>query len=287
MWLFLCLLTAFFTSLSDIFGRKIMDKVDVYIVAWGWPFFSLPFLYVFLLAEKQAAVKPFFWVALAASGLILSYSSVLYLKAIKASDLSVTMPMLTFTPLFMLITSPLILGEFPRPLGLLGILLIVTGAYLLNFQDRRQGIFAPFKSLIKEKGPRYMLIVALLFSVGANIDKVGVQNSSPLQWVAAVNSLTAVVLMFIMFRKTRDVGGQVKAGWRFLVLMGLCSAVAYVLQMQALQLTLVPYVIAVKRMSVFMTALFGFWILKEKGIKERLSGAFLMIAGVFMISFFQ
>jgi len=50
-------------------------------------------------------------------------------------------------------------------------------------------------------------------------------------------------------------------------------------------MTKVPYVIAIKRTSVIMTSLVGFFLLKEKGIKERLVGISLMVVGVFLIAF--
>ncbi len=59
-------------------------------------------------------------------------SSTLELKALKTGNLSEVFPLISLSPLFMLITSPLIGGEFPRLITIPGILLIVVGAYLLN-----------------------------------------------------------------------------------------------------------------------------------------------------------
>lgn len=287
MWLFLALLTAFFTSLQDVFGKMAVKKVDVYVVAWAWMFFSLPILYGSLLFQGIPPIELPFWGALLVSTVILIFASILYFAAIKASDLSVTIPMMAFTPLFLLITSPLILKEFPGPWGILGIVLVVSGSYTLHFRERNKGYFEPFKCLIREKGPRYMLLVAILYSIGANMDKIGVRNSSPLMWLAMLNSLLAAALWVIMLRRTRNIMQQIKSVWPFLVAIGLCNAVGLIFQMTAIQMTLVPYLIAVKRTSVFMTSLFGFFLFKEKGIRERLIGVVLMVLGVFVISFFQ
>ena len=54
--------------------------------------------------------------------------------------------------------------------------------------------------------------------------------------------------------------------------------------MMAINLTLVAYVIAIKRTSAIMSSLFGFWLFKEKGIKERLLGVVLMVLGVILIT---
>lgn len=57
-----------------------------------------------------------------------------------------------------------------------------------------------------------------------------------------------------------------------------------VCQMYALTMAIVPYVIAVKRLSAVFGVLLGAWIFKERGLSERLFGASLMVAGVFFIA---
>jgi len=54
--------------------------------------------------------------------------------------------------------------------------------------------------------------------------------------------------------------------------------------MKAISLTLVAYVIAIKRTSVIISVIFGHSIFKEKGIKERLLGAIIMVIGVLFIT---
>ncbi|MBU4332880.1 MAG: EamA family transporter, partial [Candidatus Omnitrophica bacterium] len=139
MWVILALITAIFTSLKDIFGRKIIKKVDPEIAALGWLLFTLPFMYVMLFIEGRPQVDYMFWIYVGSVTIILTIASICFFKALKVSDMSISMPMLTFTPVFLLITSPIMLGEFPQAIGLLGILLIVAGAYVINFSDRKIG----------------------------------------------------------------------------------------------------------------------------------------------------
>jgi len=287
MWILLVLLTAFFTSLQNVFSKKIIDRVDPYVVAWAWFFFSLPLLAIGLLVTGIPPLGPLFWKTLVVASVLLIFASIFYFRAIKYSDLSIAVPMLAFTPLFLLITSPFILNEFPSFMGIFGVILIVTGSYILHLKERHKGFWEPFKSLVKERGSRYMLMVAVIFSISANLDKVGVVHSSPLMWLFTLNFVLAIALWGIMLKRTTAIGRQIKSGWPFLVAVGLCNGMALIFQMAAIEMTLVPYLIAVKRTSVFMTSLFGFFLFKEKGMRERLIGVVLMILGVFMISFFQ
>ena len=285
MWVALAFITAVGTSLQDIFGRKALDRTDFYIVAWAWTACTLPFLAVALFIDGFPQILPSFWPAVLASTIILSISSLLFFRAIQIADLSLTVPMLAFTPMLLLISSPLMLGEFPQPLGVVGILLIVLGSYVLNFAQRHHGFFEPFYYLLKNRGPRMMLTVAVLFSIGANVDKIGMLNSSPIMWVFSINFFVTIVLSVIVGIKVRMPVAAFKSAWKFLLLMGLVTSIALITQMYALRLTIVPYVIAIKRTSVVMTALIGLFILKEQSFKERLTGVILMVAGVFIISF--
>ena len=244
-------------------------------------------MYLGLLKTGIPVLGPAFGNALAVTAAVLTFASVLYFKAIKYADLSLAIPMMAFTPMFLLISSPLILGELPGGMSVVGIVLSVGGSYILHFRDRSIGCFEPFKSLIREKGPRYMLCVAAIYSISANMDKIGVMNSSPLMWIASVNSLLALTFGLIVIRRNLKFLEQIKTVWPFLILIGLCNAAAAIFQMTAVKMTLVPYLIAVKRTSIVMSSLFGFIFFKEKGIRERLAGVALMVAGVFMIYFYK
>src|SRR3989338_4529525 len=151
VWLLFAFLTAFFESLKDVFSKKSLENCDEYVVAWSLRFFALLFLIpllFFIEIPSWQSLGLQFWVALFIAGFLNVIATILYMRAIKSSDLSITVPMVTFTPLFLLITSPLIVGEFPNSMGLIGVLLIVVGSYMLNIKQRHQGYFAPFKVLI-------------------------------------------------------------------------------------------------------------------------------------------
>ena len=48
-------------------------------------------------------------------------------------------------------------------------------------------------------------------------------------------------------------------------------------------LTIVPYALAVKRMSIMFTSIFGFIIFKENNIKKKSLAIAIMLVGVLMI----
>ena len=285
MWLFLALLTAIFTSVQDVLSKRALTRVNGYIVCWGWWFFSLPFLFIYLMIDGIPLLDRTFWLCVATDTFLLVAGALCYIKALKSSDLSLSVPMLSFSPLLLLFTSRIMLNEVPGPMGIVGVLFIVAGSYLLFLKRWSDGIFAPLKSLLHNKGSRYMLAVVVLFSIGGNLDKIGVVHSSPIMWIFVLNSTSSIVLYLVMRFRAKNVPMEVKQHWKLLLVIGFFNALAYLLQMYAITLTLVPYLIAVKRMSVLFTSLYGFIILKER-LEKRLIGIVLMIIGVFLMSFF-
>lgn len=282
-WVVFAALTALCESAKDVLGKRGLSKGDEYLVAWAWRFFALPFLLPLLFFIDIPTLRPAFWWALLVSGGLNVATSVLYIKALKASDLSLTVPMVAFTPLFLLLTSPLILGEVPGAAGLFGVLLIVFGSYLLPAGRRGRGLLAPFRALFTERGPRLMLLVALVWSVTANVDKIGLRASSPLFWSIAVNTFIAGALLPLglpRFRRSRRAAG----GLGDLYALGLAGALTYICQMTAINLTLVPYVIAIKRTSTVLSVLWGGLLFRERGMRQRLLGAAIMLAGVLFIT---
>ena len=283
MWFSLSLLTAVLVSCSDVLRKKATLKADIYVIVFSWSFFALIFFLLLVKVEPFPVIGPHFWPALIASITVNITTYLLYVKALKNGDLSLTMPMLAFTPLLLLITSPIIVGEFPGPLGLVGIFLIVAGSYFLNIKERSKGYIEPFRAMLRHKGSRLMLTVAIIFSIGANVDKVGILNSSPIYWLIFVTGPCTVFFFFLMIKKSPRWLTQINTNIWFLLIMGICDGVAGLAQTYAVKLAMVPYVIAIKRTSVVWTSLGGFILFKEKGMRERMWAIVIMIMGVLLI----
>jgi drug/metabolite transporter (DMT)-like permease len=282
-WLGFAFLTAFFESGKDVFGKKSLERSDEYVVAGAWRVFALPFLLPLLLVIDIPPLEAGFWWALLVSGGINVVTAILYMRAIRLSDLSITVPMVSFTPLFLLLTSPLLLGESPEPAGIVGIVLIVLGSYLLNLHKRDQGFWTPFRALLSEPGPRLMLLVALLWSITANVDKIGLRHSSPVLWAIAVNIAIACGLApVILYRRAIGLG-RIRGNLVLLLAIGFCGAMTSLSQMTAISLTLVPHVIAIKRTSTLLSVVWGHFLFGESGVRKRLAGSAVMLAGVLLI----
>lgn len=283
MWFLPAFATALFQALLDISAKQVKE-VSGLVLCWAYCYGTSLLLLPGLLYFGIPEIHPQFWPALAANGVLNGTAFTLYFTAIQSSDLSLTVPMQTFTPMFMLLTSPLLVHEFPGTWGIAGIFLIVTGSYLLNLREWSKGLFAPFRALLREPGPRLMLLVAVIWSFSGNIDKIGIENSSKLFWLVTQFGLIGILLTFVVaFREGRKAFRIFRAGYAPW-LVAVFQASGAVCQMTALTMTIVPYVISIKRLSVIFGVILGSLLFKEPGLKARLPAAALMCAGVFLIT---
>ena len=207
----------------------------------------------------------------------------LYIKAIRESQLSLVAPIISFTPVFLVATSFLIIGELPSLSGLAGILLVASGAYILNFKTLRHGIFDPITSIFREKSSLYMLIVAFLFSITSTLSKITVQKSSAVFSSSAYLLAMSMSFFAISFFKSRSKMPQLKTHAGELAPIGLFYGSMAIFHNMAITLTLVPYMMSIKRTSSIFSVFYGHFWFKEHNMKNRMAGALVMLIGAILI----
>lgn len=285
IWVLYSLLSAFSWATADVFTKKI-SKVDDYILMLARFLFATPFVLLLLFFIEIPKLDNIFWFVLSLAIPIEVLAWILYIKAIRISPLSLVTPFLTLTPLFLVFTSFVILEEIPTPIGFFGISLVVIGAYTLNLKEYKRGILEPFKAIFKKKGCIYMVIVAFLFSITANLGKILVLKSSPLFFSAIYSPLLVMPFLITAYFTSREKITQLKSNFRNLFPIGLFFALMAIFHNLAIQLVIVPYMISIKRTSSIFSVLYGCFIFKEKNIKERLAGALIMVIGAALIILF-
>ncbi|HZX48451.1 MAG TPA: EamA family transporter [Nitrospirota bacterium] len=283
-WVFYALITALSIATADAISKKALIKSNEYVIAWVRQGYSLPFLVIAFFFIDIPPLDSTFWLTLLIAIPLDVTAIILYIKAIRISPLSLTIPFIALSPVFVIITAFVILGELPDISGLIGILLIVTGAYLLNVRATRHGVLGPIMAIRREKGSVLMIIVAGIFSLTSTLGKVAVMHSSPLFFGAFYPFILTGIFTVIAGLKGQ-LSGVITRPWIFLGI-GFCMAVMMLTHYVAISLTDVAYMISVKRCSLLFSVIYGWLLFREISISERFIGAVLMIAGVVAITLF-
>jgi drug/metabolite transporter (DMT)-like permease len=281
-WWTFALSGALLTAVYYLLVKHSLRRVDLFILGGG-VFLSTSFLLTAVsLIRGIPDLETPFYSSVAATVLLNIAASFLYLKSLKTTDLSLSLPMISMTPVFLILTSFLLLGELPSPSGSAGIAMIVAGSYVLNTTPGNR-VWDPFRCLVKNPGIRRMLAVAFLYSLSANFDKLAVLHSDPYFSSAAVYLLLGIFFLAAARLRHPDLLSACRRDLPFFLLAGAVQASAAVAINLAFTLQIVPYVIAVKRLSIFFGVLGGGLFLGEPDLLRRGLGALIMLAGVAMI----
>lgn len=282
-WVPIAMVTAIGFASAGSYAKALSNRTHVYVVTWAFIALSAPWTALVLMRQGMPPVGDEFLRAALISVAVNMVGTTLHVKALTLSPLSLTMPFLAFTPLFMLLPSWVVLGERPSAAGLAGIVLIVSGGYAMHVDKIRGGVLAPLKAIASEKGSLLMLVVAAIWSISAVFDKVATVASSPSYYTTFFSLAFALAyapfLVLGMRKRAPD-----PATWPRLAFLGLITAVMILSQFTALEMTVASYVIAIKRAGMVLAVVFGHLFFREKHLRERLAGALLMTAGVILLS---
>ncbi len=267
-------------ALADFFTKKYAADIATSVLAAARIIYAIPILWLFVYIDGIPVIQPEIIKVYIISLPLECLAIILYLRAIQISPLSEVIPFLSFTPVFLLVTSPLILNEYTPLNGIPGILLIVFGGYAIHLHTARKGIAQPFKMIIREKGSAIMLFVAFLYSISSNYGKLGVIYSS----VAFHGALFYTLVGIMRFGYISYKGSAGLLLNKRLVIIGLCMAVMLTTHLIAIKNIYVSYMIALKRTSLLFSIILGVLFLKEKKLLQKIVGGLCMLLGIALLT---
>ncbi|MCB1859114.1 MAG: DMT family transporter [Gammaproteobacteria bacterium] len=241
-----------------------------------------------VLTQPIPDLPPSFWAWLGASVPLEILATFLYMFAIRDHSLAATLPYLAFTPVFVLLTGYLLLGETLSGRGVTGILLVVTGAWLLNFNvikiRRLGGILEPFLMVFRNRGSLAMLGAALLYGITSVTTKGAMQFMPPVLFGPFYMLVVGLLLLPLLgLASPRALSGVWRKPWAVLAVSGL-TGLMLIAHFTAITQIEVAYMISVKRTSLLFGILYGALIFRESGLGRHLLAGGVMVAGVLVIA---
>lgn len=285
-WFILSLICAFFKSTTETLSKLLMKDNDEWTIGTALVVLALPFILPLLIGRESFPLSRELLVLIIIQIPFEVLAYYIYLSAIRTAPLSLSVPYLSFTPVFTILTAAVLLKESITMPGFIGILTVTIGAYVLNMERYMDRPLAPLKAVFESPGARRMLTVALIWSLTSTMGKKGVQLSDPSFFgVVYMVSLSVVMTAIAGCRMRRhhieiNLKGR-NAGW--VILGGLTTALSMIAHFNAIKLAPVSYMIAVKRTSLIFSVLYGGIIFKEENIKRRLLGTAIMVSGAVIL----
>jgi drug/metabolite transporter (DMT)-like permease len=282
LWIFLSLLSGFFDATIYAYMKR-LKHLDEIVLLWVQYLFSVPFLIPLLFFFMPDAIDSRVYAIGIVNAILLMLATWALARAFQSTNLSMAIPLVSLTPLFLLITSAIMVKEFPTPLGYVGIVLTVMGTYVLNLKESKNGILGPFIAMFTNPGPRYALLGAFLMSIMANLFKIGISYSNPLFYTLFIHTTISLVLLLVFIRKLKSTFLGIKGSAGHCIIMGFSNAAMSLTAGIALLTAIVPYMISLKRSSVLFGMFYSHHWFKEQNGRDVYMGALIMVIGAILI----
>ncbi|MFC1625146.1 EamA family transporter [Patescibacteria group bacterium] len=287
MWFFYAISYALIVSVYLLIYKKILSESDEYLVLLSSAIFTMPviliiviFFYGFPQFDSTFIYSSIVSICMGSLAAILAY------RALKISDISLVKPISAFNPVFTALISYFALKEIIKPIGWLGIFLVVFGAYILNLKSLKKNLIAPFRTFIKNKGVRLSLIAYFLWSITPIFEKISIKHTFPLTppFVALVGYFgTSLIYFPLVIKKSKNPIKIVIKNLKLFIIGGILAGIAQSFAYITFSLTSLGIATAVFKTSIIFTVLIGSVFFKEKNIIQRFIGSLVMLAGVVLL----
>jgi drug/metabolite transporter (DMT)-like permease len=224
------------------------------------------------------------WSLVLASALLHIVYFIVLLRGYRQADLTVVYPLARGTgPLLSSMVAIFFLGEQISALGLVGILGVVGGVFLIaGGPGLWQAAQDPQQQARVRTGIFYGGITGLFIASYTVVDGYAVKVAlmSPILVDYFGNLVRLVFLTPTLLRDRPAVWALWLQQRRYALIVGIFSPVSYVLVLYALQVAPLSHVAPAREVSMLFAALLGGHLLGEKDRGPRIAGAALIAAGV-------
>lgn len=280
MWLFFALGSAFFAGITAVLAKIGIENVNstlatalrtVVVLAFSW-------LMVFVVGSQGgiAQISGTTLLFLVLSGLSTGASWLCYFKALQLGDVNKVAPIDKSSTVLTILLAFIFLGEpvsIPQALGVVG---IGVGTLLMIA-----------KKEVKDGKPHskawlvYAFLSAVFASLTSIFGKIGVENVES-NLGTAIRTIVVLVMAWVMVFVTGEQKGIRSIGkksWMFLFLSGITTGLSWLCYYRALQDGPASVVVPIDKLSILVTIVFSWIVLKEKLTPKAAVGLVLILAG--------
>lgn len=274
----------------DLFRKVLVRHLAPVPMVVLLAFASVPLFGALVALQGGARVAPGYYAPALGSVVLNIVANLTFLQAVRISPLSVTVPLMSLTPVFTTLLGLLLLGERPSATAILGIALVVAGAFWLNLPARGEAadgvaVQSFWRAAASQPGAWLMAGTALLMSCTIPLDKLAVAHATPPFHGLFLTAGIALGTLAVLLAQGRvgELAG-IRQGWAPFLFALATSTLALGFQLVALKFFLVGVIETVKRgIGNLMAVLLGRAVFAEPLTLRKLGAAALMAAGVALI----
>jgi drug/metabolite transporter (DMT)-like permease len=272
------------SPISNYFQKKLTrdGESPTFIVAVTYMLLAICFTPLLALREVSVPTNSDFWTNMLAVGILDTLGNLLLVKSLQMTDLSVFGPLNAYKPVIALGISVVLLGEIPSAWGILGIVIIVAGSWLLHDWKKEDKKGDDWKALFFRIGGIALSATSSVYAKKAILS--GSTISVLIFWailgvpvmIAALYWQKQVPSWPIIKQRLRS-GAKNYIGITCSVLfMQVCTILIF-------EHYFVGYSLAYFQLSAVVSVWIGYKLFGEKNFRQRLIGSIITVIGAIIL----
>ena len=280
--LWLVLISALFHASRDYLVKRATNKLLFF--CW-YRFCALIVLLPIFLQRFSLSLSPLSWIYILARSILDALYIYALAGAYREGDLSLIYPIARSAPIFVLLWSTLIWHQPLPPTGVVGILIVAFGAYVLQLRGlSARNLAAPILAAIHNRSIRMAWITALLVAANSLIDDRAVELLDPLVYLYVFVGVSSLLYIPYLLRcGWQSITTEWQGHWKHILPAAVLGASGYLLALIAFRIEHVGYVTAIRQASIIFGVVFGTVLLREPYGRVRLIGSLVMFVGMLLI----
>lgn len=280
MWLIFALGSAFFAGITAVMAKIGIQNVNSnlatairtsVILIFSW-------IIVFMIGSQNnlGQISGNSLCFLVLSGLSTGASWLCYFRALQLGDVNKVTPIDKSSTILTVLLAFLFLHESVSLFKIIGIFLMSAGTlFMITPQKAEKQKTKSNRWLI------YALFSALFASLTSIFGKIGIENVESNLGTAIRTIVVLAMAWLIVFitGKQREIKQINKKSWIFLVLSGFATGLSWLCYYRALQDGPASVIVPVDKLSILVTILFSYIVLKEKLSRKAWVGFVLLLIG--------
>ncbi|RJG26795.1 EamA family transporter [Paenibacillus thiaminolyticus] len=214
------------------------------------------------------------------SGMTTGASWIFYFRALQLGNVNVVVPIDKSSTVITMLFAIIMLGEPVTLLKIISMAMIGAGTYMMiQRQDVEQSADRSRKWIW------YAGLSAFFAAITAILGKVGIEDVDS-NLGTAIRTIVVLIMAWLIVFATKKQGGIKeidKKSWIFITLSGLATGMSWLFYFKALQEGQASIVVPIDKLSIIVTIIFAYIVLKEKLSMKAFAGFILIILGTLLL----
>lgn len=289
-YIILALIAAIFFGISEIIKKKTLKKETTY------EFLTLLYIFCFIIIlpfyrNLSLNLPPLILFMILVRSFLFLIAVICFTKALKHLPISTVSPLSSIGPIFAAILGFLILNERVSTIQIIGIAIIVMGAYILKSENHIKNYHKPLHDLIKSKYTHYIILYALFSSITSILSKkilIDISSYNLIFYHYLFSMIMYLGILFFFKRGIKDINEGWKLGGHKILLIAILGTIAsYVSFLSFASIdSKVMVIVPILQLAILIDVIAGGRLFHEKYLKTKIIGSVVIIVGILLTTLF-